>query len=390
MKPNAITRAEVKRAARIAHADLHACETDIGIIAGPHHFVDLWARDSLFATFGLYEKKDFPVFRQTIDTFLKFQRADGLVPYRVMRSKSNLAKYFGKPTLRNTPDANFYSHMSLGLVPDGGLMAIISSAEYVRRSNDTTWLKSQFPSLKRAMDWYLKKFEHSLISEWFQCEWADGILKSGKTLYTNVLYVKALKDMVNLSKKIDKKDEFLKYSEQSNAIYKKFHKEFWNGSYFIDFIDWKRQKYFASHANLLSVIFSIATKKEAYSILNIAKSHCLNTFTLHNVYPSYPFWRTPLPQLLGGIPQYHNRGILWLQPGITYALALHSAGKDREAKAFVSQIGAHILTHKTVYEVYELDGTPVNRSIYKSEGPFAWSAGLFLWAIHEIFGPQKS
>jgi hypothetical protein len=91
--------------------------------------------------------------------------------------------------------------MSLGLV-NGGLMAIISSAEYVRRSNDTTWLKSQFPSLKRAMDWYFKKFGGSLIKEWFQCEWADGILKSGKTLYTNVLYIKALQDMEYLSKKI--------------------------------------------------------------------------------------------------------------------------------------------------------------------------------------------
>jgi hypothetical protein len=163
-----------------------------------------------------------------------------------------------------------------------------------------------------------------------------------------------------------------------------------NGSYFVDFIDWKKQQYITSHQNFLAIIFGIATKNESDSILNFAKSHCMNSFTLHNVYPSYPFWRTPLPQLLGGIPQYHNRGILWLQPGITFALALHTSGKNAEAKKFLENVSKHILKYKRVYEVYELDGSPVNRTVYKSEGPFAWSAGLFLWATHEIFGHQKS
>lgn len=374
----------------IAFKVLNQCKSELGLIAGPHHFVDLWARDSFFATFGLYQKKDFPIFRQTIDTFLQFQRNDGLIPYRVMRSKSNLSKYFGKPSLLEHPDANFYSHMSLGLVPDGGLMAIISSAEYVRRSGDIKWLKSQFPSLKRAIDWYHNKFGDSLISEWFQCEWADGVLKSGKTLYTNVLYVKALRDMVFLSKKIGDTDISEKISFLAESVFKTFHEEFWNGTYFIDWIDWKKQQYFTSHANFLAIIFGIATKQEAYSILTFAKEHSLNTFTLHNVYPSYPFWRIPLVQSIGGVHQYHNRGILWLQPGITYALALQKIGKHSQAKQFLGQIASHIVSYNNVFEVYELDGSPVDRLLYKSEGPFAWSAGLFLWATHEIFGNQRS
>lgn len=196
--------------------------------------------------------------------------------------------------------------------------------------------------------------------------------------------------MIYLSNKIGKKDEFLNYSERSDTIYKKFHAEFWNGAYFVDFIDWKKQQYFASHQNFLAIIFGIATTKESLSILQIAKTHCLNTFTLHNVYPSYPFWRIPLPQILGGIPQYHNRGVLWLQPGITYAVALHRIGKRKEAKQLMEQIAKQIIKYKAVYEVYELDGSAVNRPLYKSEGPFAWSAGIFIWATHEIFGIQGS
>jgi glycogen debranching enzyme len=69
----------IKSAKNISEKDISFCKVEQGIVAGPHHFVDLWARDSFFATFGLYGKKDFPVFRQTIDTFLRFQRSDGLV-----------------------------------------------------------------------------------------------------------------------------------------------------------------------------------------------------------------------------------------------------------------------------------------------------------------------
>ena len=40
------------RQLKIAEKSLASCITDGGIVAGGHHFVDLWARDSLFATFG--------------------------------------------------------------------------------------------------------------------------------------------------------------------------------------------------------------------------------------------------------------------------------------------------------------------------------------------------
>jgi uncharacterized protein (DUF608 family) len=157
--------------------------------------------------------------------------------------------------------------------------------------------------------------------------------------------------MVFLSKKIGETDISEKFSYIAETVFKTFHKEFWNGTYFVDWIDWKKQEYFASHPNFLALIYGLSTKDEASSILNFAKLHCLNTFTLHNVFPAYPFWRIPLIQTIGGIPQYHNRGILWLQPGITYALALHVVGKNAEAKNFMLQISDHIVKYQTVYEV---------------------------------------
>lgn len=385
-KKQADSKNVILGARRIARRDLQSCCTGAGIIAGPHHFVDLWARDSLFATFGIFSTSDFPVFRKTIESFLQFQRSDGLIPYRVMRSRSTLGKYFGKPTMQKKLSANYYSHMSLGLVPDGGLMIIISAALYVERSHDITWLRRVYQSLVQSIDWYEKKFTGGLISEWFQCEWADGVLKSGKTLYTNALYVKALNDMVFLSRKVKNAIKAKHYHNQYIRIKNVFHLEFWNGSYFSDWIDWKRQNYFASHANFLAIIFGLTSKKESESILSYAKAHSMNSFTLHNTYPSYPFWRIPVVQALAGVPDYHNRGVLWLQPGITYALALYRSGQKHAAREWCKNVAAHIVKYNGVFEVYEAsNGTPLNRRFYHTEGPFAWSAGLFLWAAEELF-----
>ena len=120
-----------------ARQDLKQCITSQGIIAGTHHFVDLWARDSLFATFG----SDALPAKTTIETFLRFQRDDGLIPYRVMRSKTTIAKYFGKPTLLDEPVAQYRSRQSGGLVLDGGLMTVIAAYEYARRSGRSKFLQ---------------------------------------------------------------------------------------------------------------------------------------------------------------------------------------------------------------------------------------------------------
>ena len=39
---------------------------------------------------------------------------------------------------------------------------------------------------------------------------------------------------------------------------------------------------------------------------------------------------------------------------------------------------------KSVYEVYEESGVPVKRFLYKSEYPFAWSAGMYVYAYNKI------
>lgn len=331
-----------QQAKLIATNDVTACVVDSGITAGTRHFVDLWARDSLFAAFGAPPE----LAKTTIETFLKFQRDDGLIPYRIFRRGNMLLP-------------NFRSIQSGGIVPDGGLMTIIAAQQFKNKYRK---------QVQRARAWYKNTFGDGLIFEWFQCEWADAVLKVGKTLYTNVLYWEATK---------------------SPGIRAKINETFWNGRYFADWVDYRRQDYFASHPNMLAIIFGLATKNQAENILTVAKT-CWQGFTLHSNLPAYPFWRIPVQNYLVGIPDYHN-GCLWLQPGILYAVALHKYGRVAEAKKVLGAVAGKIVEYNGVYELYEKNGRPVRRLFYKAEHPFAWSAGLFLWARNVIYNrPQIS
>ena len=348
----------VKRAQRIAENSLRACETFDGIIAGTHHFVDLWARDSLFATFGSATTTA----KRTIETFLQHQKDDGCIPYRIFRRGRIIV-------------SNFRSIQSGGLVPDGGLMTVIASAEYERRSRDTGFMKVHKAQLKKAMGWYEKRFGDNLIREWFQCEWADAVLKVGNTLYTNILYWRALGDIG---------DRVLQ-----EKIGRKLNEKLWNGTYFSDWFDWGRQDYFAVHPNMLAIIFGLATKKQTESILTVAKKTCWNGWALEENYPRYPWWRIPIGNYLVGMADYHNRGCIWLQPGILYAVALYKHNKIHESRKVLAAIAQKIIEYNGVYEVYEKSGKPVRRIFYRSEGPFAWSAGLFLFACRVVHGSNR-
>lgn len=380
-----MNRKDIRHAKQLAIKALLACDTTLGFAAGTHHFVDLWARDSLFATFGANTVGKADRSKATIKSFLTYQRTDGLIPYLILRSRMTVGKYFRRHTYYQTPVAHFRSNQSGGIVPDGGLMAIIATRAYVESSGDARFLRESYPALERAIVWYWKKFHVGLIREWFLCEWADAVLKIGHTLYTNTLYWKALGDMSWMANKLKKKKEHSMYAIWQEKIYTLLQQKFWNGVFFADWIDYARHDYVATHANMMAIVFGLATKVQAASILAYAKEHCWNGWTLESNYPRYEWWRIPILQRVVGMADYHNRGCMWLQPGIWYAVALAHVGKKKEGKLVLDAVSAIIIQANDVYEVFEKNGNPVRRFIYRSEGPFAWTAGIYLWAYQLLY-----
>lgn len=233
-------------------------------------------------------------------------------------------------------------------------MAVIAARQHGKRFQH---------HIDKALRFYANRFGDNLIYEWFQSGWQDSIMKSGVTLYTNVLYWEATR---------------------RDDIARMIQRTLWNGSYFSDWMDYRRHDYFDAHANMLAIIFKLANRRQAESILDVAERECWNNFTLETNSPHYPFWRINPLNYLAGMADYQNRGCLWLQPGILYAVALYQSSRKNHAEKVLSAIERKIIEHNGVYELYEKDGNPVRRFLYKAEGPFAWSAGLFLWACRQV------
>lgn len=372
----------------IAQRELKACITSEGFAAGSHHFVDLWARDSLFATFGANAAGLSSVSKKTIEIFLRYQREDGLIPYLILRGRHSIGKYFGKYSFYTTPKPVFRSHLSFGTVPDGGVLTIIAMRKYIETTGDVSFLKKQYETLKKAFLWYEKKFGNGLISEWFSCEWTDAVLKIGNTLYTNVLYYKAADDLFWIAHRLKKVNDATRYAKVATRIADQIRSHFWTGLYFADWVDWRRQDYFASHSNMLAIVFGVANTKQTKSIFKYAQLHCWNGWTLVSNWPGYPWWRIPFLHAVIGMSDYHN-GMVWLQPGLMYTVALYRIGNIKVAKRILRRIAKKIVVDKGVYEVYEKNNTPLKRFLYRAEQPFAWSAGLFLFAKETIMNNSR-
>lgn len=372
-----------RKAIQIAKRALGRCVTPLGIIAGNHHFIDVWARDSLFASLGANVSGLSKDSQKTLETFLSYQRHNDLIPFLIRRDRLTIGKYFGRHSYYPRPKAQFRSSQSFGLVPDGGLMTVIAAEQYIDSSHDDAFLDINYPLLKNAMRWYTQKFGTELIREWFQCEWADAVLKSGFTLYTNVLYWKALTDMATLAKRSQRPRDATYFSQLSTQVAAAIRQTLWNGTYFADWADWfGRHDYFSSHGNMLAIVFGLTNVRETDRILAIANRYCWNGWTLETNYPAYPPWLISPLNIITGLADYHNRGCLWLQPGILYSIALYRAGYSKDAHFVLSRIAKKINEYDDVYEVYDKSGEPLHRALYQSEHPFAWSAGLFLWASH--------
>lgn len=95
------------------------------------------------------------------------------------------------------------------------------------------------------------------------------------------------------------------------------------------------------------------------------------------------------PELrLIGLGDYHN-GVSWLWLGAINALAKHKIGMRNDAMALLGKMSDLIIKYNGIYEIYEKDGSPVKRKIYRAEHPFAWSSGMFLYA-EKIINSKKT
>lgn len=371
---------EILQLKKIAKDSLDKCSTELGFTAGVHHFVDLWARDSLFACLGDLQSIDS---WKTIETFKKYQREDGLIPYRIRRSSINLSKYFGKPKILKFAKADFRSFQSLYTVYDGGVTYILVASMRLLKNKSLKEYKIIKPSILKSIKYYANRFDGGLIHEGFLCEWADAVMKRGHTAYTNIIYASALKKFLEVLEMFKEVNEVINVRELYIKIKDELYSKLWNGKYFSDYYFKKRHDYLAVHPNMLAVNLGLTNVEETEFIINeIEKYNVLKTGVKSN-YPKYPWYLIPIQNYITGTADYHN-GIFWLQPWILYIGGLLKTKKTEKAHIEIKKLFEILSKHKIVFENYDKNWKPLKRLFYKTEGPFAWSSGLLLWILSDI------
>ncbi len=379
-----------QKALAISKDVLKQSASEDGLIAGSHHFKDIWARDSFFASLGstIY----YPGFtKQTLKTFLSFQKSTGELPYRIFKTSQTPLKYFGKSHNIHGLRPNYKNlASSLNFVPDGGLLLLVAFDNYVTLTNDKKFLEVNYAKLLKAIDFYITKTDKTLIQEGYLSGWMDSILKSGTVFYTNLIYYKALESIVHLETIIGRKKEKERHKALLNQVKDTLYDKFYNGEYFIDFIDKKPNDYFETYSNLLAILFNLTTHRESDIILYYIKNYLEDDSKLiKSIYPKYPKTKIyPLNYIIG-LSEYHNTNIRWLQPTIVYSIALNKEGYKEKAKTVFKGVANIIVKNKTVYEIFDKDGIPIKKRIYKSERNFSWSAGLYMLAYNEVIDSSQ-
>ena len=361
-------KTEIALAYETASGDLRRCYSKEGIVAGLRNFNEYWARDSFFASLGANSLGDFEISKKNLSLFLSLQRKDGLLPGRVSRK------------LRPS-----YKPMLFSPCIDSQALFFMALLDYVQKSGDKKFLLDNFEKAKKAMA-RLKAGDRNndcLIEEGLFANWMDTVLKFGNVLYTNCCYCRALSDFSKLCAIAGKKELAEEHSLLAEQVREKINQRFWNGGYYNDWFDFWEQDFFCSDGNVLACLWEIADSVQAQMVQNYIKQRQLAKVPMKTNFPPYPPWRIALPLLPFRAYHYHN-GFSWPWIGCLNAIAMKKMGLSKEAEQQLRAIAGIINTASASPEILDEKGIPANSFMLKCEKPFAWTAGLFVLAVHEI------
>ncbi|HKV44108.1 MAG TPA: hypothetical protein VJT32_05450 [bacterium] len=372
----------IRRAYGVAVRDLRACYNPDGIVAGRLHFNAYWARDGFWASFGALALGDHAQALAELDTFIKYQFASGKLPVRVEFVGHHLTGY---NTLRSRPKVVGRAGGIFSDPIDPTALFIIAAREYLERSGDTAFCRRFDPVMDRAMRWLGRhdRDGDGLIESYWLADWMDSIIKGNKVFNLNVIYYQALRAFATLKDVNGQAGEAREVGRAADRVFERLQ-IFWEGDHFTDWIWGGKRGGFSSDGNVLAMLFGVATPAQARAILGRIRAGRLDADTpLRVVDPVYPPWKVFPLYYLAGIPDYH-RTMIWPWLGTLNAVCKERYGDRTGALADLARIGEWYLRHNGVNEVYDRTGTPISRRFYTAEVPFAWNAGVYVYAVHAM------
>ena len=346
-----------------------------------------WSWDSFFASLGSLRLQDNEIVKKNLDFYLRLQRADGAIPKRVAHPLYWM-KFIGVP-IRETKDRQrptfFNSYFTAESIAQNPIL-IIAFEEYIRATNDLKFLDEHYNKLHGIFT-YLKSREKKagLLHEGMGGGWAESVLKRGAISFTNMCYARSLWAMAELAKTHGAFEDEKHYGEEFKRLKTTINHQLWSdseGGYYSDWLGHLRHHHFATDGNLLAIWWDLASPAQAVLIQKKIDSLSLeDDVPIKLAYDSYSFWRIYIFNRIGGVKDYHV-GFSWTWLGCVDVLVKLKMGKPELATVILEKIATKIVEDGTVHETYN-NGKVVSTLFYKGEHPWAWGAGMFLYACSE-------
>ncbi len=377
-----------------------------GFIASGAYYRGIWARDGCIALLGACvtgEEDLLETSRRTLETLRRFQTALGHIPnsYSLVEMKPSWSR---------------------GGCTDASLWYIIGSWCYFRATDDRGFLREHIPSVLLAVKWLEHQDQNNtgLVDSVEGGDWMDStILRSGKLLYNNVLWYKALQCVNELLEELGEESTYNSSRVKSliNRLFwpeKGGEKELGITSYswvsaYNDMVKPDRE-FYLSHVsceefidicdtlgNCLAVIFEVADEEKRNAILNYFERRKLSDpYPIRVLDPPVTepncIWRRKLerykkPYHRSNPYCYHNAGI-WPYVGGFYILALLKAGKKARALKELKKLAeANKVGKERVWEFNEWlhgrTGKPLGQILQ------SWNAGMYICAYKGVFKEIK-
>ncbi len=355
------------------------------LCAGVRNFREPWARDFGFATFGLMALGQVQAVRECLEAFLLYQKPSGQFPVK-LHSTGVVERYLHSLLKREQPihkplrPKYQTAHGTISL--DGNSLLVIAALHYAEQTGDYDFLRRHWEGLCRAVTWLEEhaRGEDGLLHQGAFTDWADSIGRTGRILYTNVLYWKAVSGLAKASVHCEGDLHQQWWQDKAQRLYDNIHNHFWREAQGY-FVTSQQHLNLSSSGNTLAVAWGLATKEQAHSILD-AMERIGMADPVPTQVVSYGYRRrdVAVENHVARIPHYHTSAA-WLWLGGWHAVALARAGRPSEANELIARMSKAIVQDGVVHEVYGKNGRFLSTFLYTSEAPLTWNASMVIYAF---------
>lgn len=353
--------------------------------AGGHQFRSFWTRDFCWSIAGLLDMGRPDVVRDHLQLLFDNVREDGQLPRaidtmspktRVVRA--TLAYAVGLKWKQQPPVGTLkpeYTEQNGHPVIDSNSLAILGALTYAESTGDEAFITKNKRALRDVFSFYANHLDPSdgLITQPPFADWQDSANRSGKTLYTNVIWAAVLQKLA---------DRNLFGVTQARAAQAR-------ASIQATFFDENRgvlrsmanAQQVSLDGNLLALELGVVTDDNARKLYEALKLHKLwsmaggipGAVTTPDYKRSHLNWT----MVVAGLNHYHDR-IAWSWLIALSAKTAARMGDTAEAHRILKQLSSHFERDKLVAEIYDptRQMRPWRRWLYRSETPFSWGAAM--------------